>query len=100
MRRPLAVATIALGAVAVLLVSVFLFYYVVPGALQPEEEWSRTYGPYEGYAIIQTADGGYAVAGVNATKSDRGFGDYLPTLIKTNQIGDLEWKKHTRQTPT
>jgi hypothetical protein len=59
----------------------------------PKMEWSKTYGTYDGHVVIQTADGGYAVAGVNATHTDRGYGDYAPLLIKTSPSGELEWGK-------
>ena len=33
----------------------------------PQPQWSKTYGPYRGWAMIQTSDGGYAIAGGYAT---------------------------------
>jgi len=59
----------------------------------PQIEWSKTYGTYDGHVVIQTADGGYAVAGVNATHTDRGYGDYAPLLIKINPSGEMDWGK-------
>jgi len=56
-------------------------------------EWNKTYGgakPDRTDCIIQTADGGYALAGWT-----RSFGagqdDFW--LVKTNSTGDAEWKK-------
>jgi hypothetical protein len=56
-------------------------------------EWSKTYGPYSGYAVIQTVDGGYSIGGVNATSGFRGYSNYFPIIVKTGAIGDLQWAK-------
>jgi len=52
--------------------------------------WIQTYGG-DGYdraeAVIQTSDGGYAIAGL--TRPGVGEGDFL--LIKTDPSGDMEW---------
>ena len=73
------------------LVSAALFLNVISGV--PHMQWSKTYGFYSGRSVVQTADGGYAAAGSNATRGDRGFGDYAPLLIKTDSSGELEWGK-------
>lgn len=61
--------------------------------------WARCYGGNsyeEAYCIIQTTDGGYAVAG-NSWSNDEyvtgnhGQGDYW--VVKLNSIGDVEWEK-------
>ena len=61
----------------------------------PQLQWSKTYTANEAYALTQTRDGGFAIAGVNATFSaqSRGYVDYLPVLIKTNVEGIVEWEK-------
>jgi hypothetical protein len=55
--------------------------------------WSRTYGG-DGYdtaeAVIQTSDGGYAIAG--RTKSF-GSSGYLFWVIKTDSFGNVKWNK-------
>jgi len=68
-----------------------LFAVIISGV--PQTQWSKTYGFYSGRSVVQTADGGYAAAGSNATRGDRGFGDYAPLLIKTDSSGELEWGK-------
>ena len=60
---------------------------------EPQMEWSKTYGTYEGYSVIQTTDGGYAVSGVNATYGLHGYYQFLPTLVKTDSSGEMQWKK-------
>ena len=60
---------------------------------EPQMEWSKTYGTYEGYSVIQTTDGGYAVSGVNATYGLHGYNQFLPTLVKTDSSGEMQWKK-------
>jgi len=55
--------------------------------------WTKTYGGGdwdEGYAIQQTTDGGYIVAG-RTESFGVGFGDVY--LIKTDSIGDTLWTK-------
>jgi hypothetical protein len=56
-------------------------------------QWSRTYGPYAGYAIIQTIDGGYAIAGSAATNGPHGYYNYSSLLIKTDSVGETQWRK-------
>ncbi|MGI9547235.1 MAG: hypothetical protein ACR2MM_08370 [Flavobacteriaceae bacterium] len=62
-------------------------------------QWNRTYGGSKddrGQAVIQTSDGGYAMAGY-AMSSDgdgsnnEGFHDHW--ILKLNSSGDLEWEK-------
>ena len=53
--------------------------------------WMRTYGSSSedvGYAVRQTADGGYIVAGWTY-----GFGPQSPYLIRTNASGDTLWTR-------
>ncbi|MFX0015904.1 MAG: hypothetical protein ACFE98_15050 [Candidatus Hermodarchaeota archaeon] len=65
------------------------------------EEWTQTYGGTEGHrdsdqahALIQTSDGGFALAGISTSF------DYVHavdiwnmTLVKTDKNGKLEWRK-------
>jgi hypothetical protein len=54
-------------------------------------EWSQTYGGTEddyAYSLVQTGDGGYAIAG--GTDSF-GAGDADSLLVKTDGSGNLEW---------
>ena len=62
-------------------------------------QWNRTYGGSKddrGQAVIQTTDGGYAIAGY-AMSSDgdgsnnEGFHDHW--IIKLNPVGDIEWER-------
>ena len=64
-----------------------------------ELEWHRTYGGSKddrGQAVIQTVDGGYALAGY-AMSSDgdgsnnEGFHDHW--IVKLNATGDIEWER-------
>jgi hypothetical protein len=52
--------------------------------------WNRTYGEgdCEGYDIIQTSDGGYALSG---TKGFGGGQDFW--LVKTDSSGNMEWNR-------
>jgi len=54
-------------------------------------EWARTFGRTGwdyGYSIVQTTDGGYAIAGYTYSS---GSGDIL--LVKVSDIGALEWHR-------
>ena len=52
--------------------------------------WNKTYGEtgyaYEhGYSVVQTSDGGYAIAGDSNNDG--------PYLVKTNSLGTMQWNK-------
>ena len=56
-------------------------------------EWNRTYGGTgsdEAYCIVQTSDGGYALAG---TTTSYGSGGYDFWLVKTDSSGNRQWDK-------
>jgi len=55
-------------------------------------EWNRTYGgerDEQAYSLVQTSDGGYAMAG--STTSPFGKENYW--LVKTDSFGSMEWNK-------
>jgi hypothetical protein len=52
----------------------------------PSVEWSRTYNDLQALSIIQTSDGGYAIAGA-------GWASEAATFIKTDSSGNLQWQK-------
>ena len=57
----------------------------------PETEWERTYGgggEDEARSVIQTSDGGYAMAGWT---SSFGAGSLDFWLVKTNASGQIDW---------
>jgi hypothetical protein len=62
-------------------------------------EWSMTYGPLDGFSVIQTSDGGYALGGQNATLgpyiqgSGRHYENQTALLIKVNSAGEEEWRR-------
>jgi len=54
--------------------------------------WSKTYGRIgddEAFSVVQTSDGGYALAGV--TYSYGASGDFW--LVKTDSVGNMLWSK-------
>ena len=70
----------------------------------PTVEWSETYSEVQANSVIQTADGGYAIAGASAptvaTEQDSWFSRYsldysnqAAVLVKTSSAGELEWEK-------
>ena len=64
-------------------------------------EWNKTYGGPENdraYAVVETPDGGYAIAGeTNCTSECSGMGDFL--LVKTDEYGNMEWNRTYTRTP-
>jgi hypothetical protein len=55
-------------------------------------EWSKTYGSQdkdEGHAVVQTSDGGYALAGLMWNRSGGDAG-----LVKTDSAGNMQWKRN------
>jgi len=57
-------------------------------------QWTRTYGGAEEesvYSVVQTSEGGYALAGVTTSYSDEGKPDFW--LVKTDSNGIMEWNK-------
>jgi len=62
-------------------------------------QWTRAYGGAGGesvYSVVQTSDGGYALAGVTTSYSDEAKADFW--LVKTDPNGIMEWnKKYTNQ---
>jgi hypothetical protein len=55
-------------------------------------EWSKTYGSQdkdEGHAVVQTSDGGYALAGLMWNRSGGDSG-----LVKTDSAGNMQWKRN------
>lgn len=72
----------------------FSIHPLVAGFSQsPSTEWSRAYGGLnadEAKSVIQTSDGGYAIAG--STQSF-GYGGWDLWLIKTDASGNAQWNK-------
>jgi parallel beta-helix repeat protein len=69
------------------------WFWLVKTDLSGNAQWNKTYGGiYPGndgaYALVQTADGGYVLAGYTDSK---GGGDFW--LVKTNAIGNAQWNK-------
>jgi hypothetical protein len=66
------------------------FWLIKTNALG-DMEWNKTYGEGEESvgSLVQTSDGGYALAGT--TYVDANGGDFL--FVKTDSTGDMEWSK-------
>ena len=62
----------------------------------PVEEWSRTFGGTGddfAFAVQQTSDGGYIIAGVKSLKSDGDDVSGEAWLVKTDSNGNKQWDK-------
>ena len=60
---------------------------------EPSRYWEKTYGGYErdeAYSIVQTIDGGYAMAGFTASYGDSDFDAWL---VKVDADGNIQWNK-------
>ena len=67
--------------------------YVVKLDATGNLQWTRTIGgpeSDEGYSLIQTSDGGYAIAGRTYSF---GTGDYDVYVVKLDAHGNLQWTK-------
>jgi hypothetical protein len=62
-------------------------------------QWENTYGPYLAYSVIKTTDGGFAIAGQNASfkpsapHSPSDWRNYTALTIKTGKEGNVIWEK-------
>ncbi|MEN8207940.1 MAG: T9SS type A sorting domain-containing protein [Candidatus Fermentibacteria bacterium] len=74
------------------LATVFLLLFSVTDACaQPDTLWTQTYGGSESdlcYDLLQTADGGFILAG-NTYSYGTGLSDVY--LVKTDSLGEQEW---------
>jgi hypothetical protein len=50
----------------------------------PSVEWRQTYGGLQANSVIQTSDGGYAIAGTSSSAA---------TLVKTDSTGNVQWQE-------
>jgi hypothetical protein len=67
--------------------------YVVKLDANGNLQWTKTIGGpgYEiGFSLIQTSDGGYAIAGIT---NSFGAGDYDVYVVKLDAHGNLQWTK-------
>jgi PKD repeat protein len=67
--------------------------YVIKLSSAGATQWTKTYGGKQndaGYAIKQTTDGGYIIAGSTYSFNSQQMG----YLVKTNSIGDTLWTQH------
>ena len=67
--------------------------YLVKTDSQGNQLWQKTYGGTEadgGESVVQTSDGGYAIAGYTSSFGNRACNIYL---VKTDSVGNLLWQK-------
>jgi hypothetical protein len=80
--------------IGILCFSMLPFMHFVSAASEaPAVEWNKTYGgnSYDtAYSLIQTSDGGYAMAGITYSF---GAGNDDMWLVKTGSDGSMQWNK-------
>jgi len=62
-------------------------------------EWDKAYGGTSddrAYSVVETSDGGYVMAGYT---NSFGVGSYAFWLIKTDELGIMQWNKTYQRTP-
>jgi len=58
-------------------------------------QWNQTYGGTGNdfaYSLVETSDGGYALAGVTSSTGDDGY-DASSWLVKTDASGNMQWNQ-------
>jgi hypothetical protein len=76
-----------------MVILVLLIFALIGSAGASSEIWSQTYGGAgydEAYSVIETLDGGYALAGYTESFVS---GDDDFWLVKTDEFGNMEWNK-------
>jgi hypothetical protein len=74
--------------VALALIALVLFFSVPSSAAAeaPSVEWRRTFNSLQALSVIQTLDGGYALAGASTSPD-------AATFVKTDSAGNVLWQK-------
>lgn len=90
--------------VALIFVLVFMSLITVTqpvGAVSapPPTQWSKTYAGIEGTSVVQTADGGYAIAGQSGDSFQQGYTNVTDVLVKIDSTGNVQWNKTFRNNP-
>jgi len=75
--------------VALALIALFLIFsvpYSEAASEEPSIEWRQTYNSLQALSVIQTSDGGYALAGASGLLD-------AATFVKTDSSGNVQWQK-------
>jgi hypothetical protein len=74
--------------IAVAFIALVLIFSVLSSAAAeaPSVEWRQTYNNLQALSVIQTSDGGYAIAGASSSPD-------AATFVKTNSSGNIQWQK-------
>jgi len=74
---------------AIVIIALVLFVFVPSSTAAPNSpsiEWRKTYEGLQANSVIQTLDGGYAIAGAARSSGE-------DTLIKTDSSGNVQWAR-------
>jgi hypothetical protein len=81
MRSIRIISAIAIGA----LILISSMPSTTAASVMPSVEWSQTYSGLQATSVIQTSDGGYAIAGTSWP--------IAATFVKIDSAGNLQWQK-------
>jgi len=73
----------------VIVLVVLVLFSIPPSSATPDPpsiKWRKTYDGFQALSVIQTSDGGFAIAGVALSHGGA-------TLIKTDSSGNVQWQK-------
>jgi hypothetical protein len=79
---------------------IFASFCALTKAEAPLVQWDKTYEPVEGDSVVQTADGGYAMAGLSGDRFFDGYTNVTDVLIKTDSAGNMQWNKTFQNNPS
>ena len=65
----------------------------------PPTQWSKIYAGIEGTTVVQTADGGYAIAGQSGDSFQQGYTNVTDVIVKTDSTGNMQWNKTFKNNP-
>jgi hypothetical protein len=77
---------IIIVAALIALVLIVAIHLTSAASNMPSVEWNNTYHGFQGNSIIQTLDGGYAIAGATSVSG-------AATFVKTDSSGNIEWQR-------
>ena len=83
--RPILRRSVFIAAI-ITLVLIFTIPIASEASITPSVEWTKTFTGFQGSSVIQTVDGGYALAGETWVPGSA-------TFVKIDSSGNIEWRR-------